>query len=211
MRIWNRPRFGHRRLPPWISGALLLTRVWSQRTMCVRWRRWRNGWKGQMGEAFGVYIPSPEESLVDSVCFGRADFAVVGTVSYLQAHQQCGAQILVRGLNADGKDTYRAASDVGEGIAPIADTGGEAEKLLVGGIASERTTAQRTAGAFPCGARRGTSAHCARTARRHRAIAQRDAVRLEGGGNCAHFSWGRRAASLSGSNLPPAWRPARNL
>lgn len=65
--------------------------------------------EGQMGEAFGVYIPSPEESLVDSVCSGRADFAVVGTVSYLQAHQQCGAQILARGLNADGKDTYRAA------------------------------------------------------------------------------------------------------
>lgn len=46
---------------------------------------------------------------MNGVCSGRADFAVVGTASYLQAHQQCGAQILVRGLNAEGRGTYRAA------------------------------------------------------------------------------------------------------
>lgn len=68
------------------------------------------GWlKGQTGEPFGVYIPNPEENIVDSICSGRADFAVVGTVSYLQARQQCGARILVRGLNTEGNDTYRAA------------------------------------------------------------------------------------------------------
>ncbi len=65
--------------------------------------------EGQTGQAFGVYIPNTEESVVDGICSGRMDFAVVGTVSYLQAHERCGARILVRGLNANGRDTYRAA------------------------------------------------------------------------------------------------------
>ncbi|MBI2759053.1 MAG: phosphate/phosphite/phosphonate ABC transporter substrate-binding protein [Chloroflexi bacterium] len=63
----------------------------------------------QTGSSFGVFIPSPDENVVDDLCAGKTDFAVVGTVSYLQAHEQCGVQILVRGLNAEGKDTYRAA------------------------------------------------------------------------------------------------------
>ncbi|MCA2000319.1 MAG: PhnD/SsuA/transferrin family substrate-binding protein [Chloroflexi bacterium] len=37
------------------------------------------------------------------------DLAVVGTVSYLQARERCGAHILVRGLNVNKEDTYRAA------------------------------------------------------------------------------------------------------
>ncbi|MGB9673942.1 MAG: phosphate/phosphite/phosphonate ABC transporter substrate-binding protein, partial [Anaerolineales bacterium] len=61
------------------------------------------------GLSFGVYIPNANESVVDSICSGKAAFAVVGTVSYLQAHDQCNAHILVRGLNAEGNDTYRAA------------------------------------------------------------------------------------------------------
>jgi len=68
------------------------------------------GWlEKQSGLSFGVYIPTANISVVDSICTGKAAFAVVGTVSYLQAHQQCDAHILVRGLNAEGSDTYRAA------------------------------------------------------------------------------------------------------
>lgn len=47
--------------------------------------------------------------MVDDLCAGRVDFAIVGTVSYLQANERCGAHILVRGRNAEGQDTYRAA------------------------------------------------------------------------------------------------------
>ncbi|MBI5934208.1 MAG: phosphate/phosphite/phosphonate ABC transporter substrate-binding protein [Chloroflexi bacterium] len=61
------------------------------------------------GASFGVFIPSAEENIVDGLCTGKVDFAVVGTVSYLQANDQCGASILVRGRNAEGQDTYRAA------------------------------------------------------------------------------------------------------
>lgn len=63
----------------------------------------------QTGHSFGVYVPNADENVVDGLCAGNVDFAVVGTVSYLQAHEQCDAHILVRGLNADGKDAYRAA------------------------------------------------------------------------------------------------------
>lgn len=63
----------------------------------------------QTGLSFDVYIPGPDENVVDNLCAGKVDFAVIGTVSYLQAHEQCGAQILVRGLNSEGKDSYRAA------------------------------------------------------------------------------------------------------
>lgn len=63
----------------------------------------------QTGNAFEIYIPNAEERVLDALCAGNVDFAVVGMVSYLQAHEQCGAKILVRGLNEDGMDTYRAA------------------------------------------------------------------------------------------------------
>lgn len=63
----------------------------------------------QTGLSFGVFIPTADENVVDGLCADKVDFAVIGTVSYLQAHEQCGVQILVRGLNAEGKDTYRAA------------------------------------------------------------------------------------------------------
>lgn len=65
--------------------------------------------ENQTGLMFGVYIPIADEFVVDGLCAGRVDFAVVGTVSYLQAHEQCNAHILVRGKNAEGNDTYRAA------------------------------------------------------------------------------------------------------
>jgi phosphonate transport system substrate-binding protein len=63
----------------------------------------------QTGLSFSVYITEQDGNIVDDLCAGKADFAVVGTVSYLQANDQCGASILVRGRNMEGEDTYRAA------------------------------------------------------------------------------------------------------
>ncbi len=68
-----------------------------------------NWLQSKTGLHFSVFIPEPAENVVDGLCNGKVDFAVVGTVSYLQAYRRCGARILVRGLNQEGKDTYRAA------------------------------------------------------------------------------------------------------
>lgn len=56
-----------------------------------------------------VHVTSRGDSVVAELCAGEVDFAAVGTVSYLQAYRGCGARILVRGRNAQGEDTYRAA------------------------------------------------------------------------------------------------------
>jgi phosphonate transport system substrate-binding protein len=65
--------------------------------------------QGKTGLPFSVDIPDQNGNVVSDLCSGKADFAVVGTVSYLQANALCGASILVRGRNQDGSDTYRAA------------------------------------------------------------------------------------------------------
>lgn len=68
------------------------------------------GWlQQQTGLLFEVEAPRQGSTVVDELCAGVVDFAAVGTVSYLQAHHRCNAHILVRGLNARGEDTYRAA------------------------------------------------------------------------------------------------------
>ncbi len=61
------------------------------------------------GLTFRLHVTPRDGSVVDDLCSGRIHFAIVGTVSYLQAHHRCGAHILVRGINADGQDAYRAA------------------------------------------------------------------------------------------------------
>ena len=54
--------------------------------------------------------PTPQDgSVVDDLGQGRVQFAMIGAVSYLEAHYRYNAQPLVRGLNADGKSEYRAA------------------------------------------------------------------------------------------------------
>ncbi len=65
--------------------------------------------ESQTGYSFGILIANPNQSIAQALCEGKADFAVVGTVSYLQAHELCGVRIMVRGLNLEGKDNYRAA------------------------------------------------------------------------------------------------------
>jgi len=61
------------------------------------------------GLPFYVHITPSGMTIVDELCAGEVDFAAVGTVSYLQAHDRCGVRILVRGRNREGKDRYRAA------------------------------------------------------------------------------------------------------
>lgn len=63
----------------------------------------------QTGLPFEVYYSTSGSSVVDDLCAGRIDFAAVGTVSYLQAHDLCSAHILARGLNGQNEDVYRAA------------------------------------------------------------------------------------------------------
>lgn len=67
---------------------------------------WLQQWTGL---PIQVHITLHGESVVDELCADEVDFAAVGTVSYLQANHRCGAHILVRGLNVQGEDTYRAA------------------------------------------------------------------------------------------------------
>lgn len=61
------------------------------------------------GLSFTVSIAIHDANIVNRICEDKVDLAVVGTVSYLQAYELCGARILVRGLNIDGHDTYRSA------------------------------------------------------------------------------------------------------
>lgn len=61
------------------------------------------------GLSFSVHVSERDGNVVDDLCAGKVDFAIVGTVSYLQANDRCGASILVRGRNAEGQDTCRAA------------------------------------------------------------------------------------------------------
>ncbi len=63
----------------------------------------------ETGLRFEIHFSPSGIGVVDDLCAGRIDFAAVGTVSYLQAHNLCNAHILVRGLNVQNKDVYRAA------------------------------------------------------------------------------------------------------
>lgn len=68
-----------------------------------------NWLQAETGLQIEPYVTPRGGSVVADLCSETIDFAVVGTVSYLQANQRCGAQILVRGLNSEGADSYRAA------------------------------------------------------------------------------------------------------
>lgn len=82
--------------------------------------------ESRTGLTFRLHVTPRGSSVVDELCNGEIHFAIVGTVSYLQAHHRCGARILVRGLNADGEDAYRAAIIVppGSKLRAIADLRG---------------------------------------------------------------------------------------
>jgi phosphonate transport system substrate-binding protein len=61
------------------------------------------------GERFEIRFTKRGESLIDNLGTGTIDFAFLGGVSYVRAHEWYGARCLARGLNATGEDRYRAA------------------------------------------------------------------------------------------------------
>lgn len=63
----------------------------------------------ETGYDFSLHITPIEGSLVQEIGEKQVDFAVVGTLTYLQAHELYAARMLVRGVNADGESFYRAA------------------------------------------------------------------------------------------------------
>lgn len=65
--------------------------------------------EARTGLTYRLHVTPRDGNVVGELCDGQVHFAIVGTVSYLQAHHRCDAHILVRGLNAEGEDTYRAA------------------------------------------------------------------------------------------------------
>lgn len=78
--------------------------------------------EGETGLSFRLRPPRAAGDVADQLCSGEIDFAIAGTVSYLQANERCGARMLARGVNTEGVDTYRAAIIVGDD-ASIEDVG----------------------------------------------------------------------------------------
>lgn len=61
------------------------------------------------GYQFALEVTPKDGSLVNEIGRGEIDFAVVGTLTYLQAHELYKASMLVRGINSQGENVYRAA------------------------------------------------------------------------------------------------------
>ena len=86
----------------------------------LRWLETRTGL------TYRLHLTPRDGNVVDDLCNGDVHFAIVGMVSYLQAYYRCGTRILVRGLNAEGQDAYRAAIIVppGSELGDVADLRG---------------------------------------------------------------------------------------
>ncbi len=88
------------------------------------------------GYRFALHLTSSGGELFRELGEGVVDLAAVGAVSYIKAHDEFGAVPLVRGLNRDGKATYRSliitASD--SRLASIADLRGK--RLALGSVDS---------------------------------------------------------------------------
>ena len=65
--------------------------------------------ESETGYDFALYVTPKDESLVREIGDGQVDFAVVGTLTYLQAHELYGARMLVRGVNEGYENVYQAA------------------------------------------------------------------------------------------------------
>ena len=80
----------------------------------------------ETGYHFILHITPKDGSLVTEIGEKQVDFAVVGTLTYLQAHEQYAARMLVRGVNAEGESVYRAAivTRPGSGINSLIDLKG---------------------------------------------------------------------------------------
>ena len=63
----------------------------------------------ETGYHFDLHITPRNSTLAEEISKGTVDFAIAGVLSYLQAHEQSGARVLVRGVNRRGQSVYRAA------------------------------------------------------------------------------------------------------
>ena len=63
----------------------------------------------ETGHTFKIHFTHEYGNTVDDLGEGVTQFAALGALSYINAHERYGATCLVRGLNADGRDEYRAA------------------------------------------------------------------------------------------------------
>lgn len=63
----------------------------------------------ETGYDFALHVTPKDGSLVGEIGDGQVDFAVVGTLTYLQAHELYGARMLVRGVNEGNENVYQAA------------------------------------------------------------------------------------------------------
>jgi phosphonate transport system substrate-binding protein len=63
----------------------------------------------ETGYDFALHVTPKDGNLVREIGDGLVDFAVVGTLTYLQAHELYGARMLVRGVNEENESVYRAA------------------------------------------------------------------------------------------------------
>ena len=58
---------------------------------------------------FKLRLPAPGATVVDELGNGNVQFAIVGPLTYLQAHEEHGVEPLVRGLNQQRRGEYRAS------------------------------------------------------------------------------------------------------
>lgn len=81
----------------------------------------------ETGRTFKIHFSSEYDTTQDNLGKGNTQFAALGALSYLKAYDEYGVVCLVRGLNAECRDKYRAAivtppdSDINQ----IKDLGGK--------------------------------------------------------------------------------------
>ena len=63
----------------------------------------------ETGYQFKVHVTNVNSSVVDELGQGKIQMAAIGTLGYLQAREEYGVLITVRGLNLENEDKYRAA------------------------------------------------------------------------------------------------------
>lgn len=63
----------------------------------------------ETGRTFKTHFTSEYETTQDNLGKGITQFAALGALSYIKAHDEHGVICLARGLNADGRGEYRAA------------------------------------------------------------------------------------------------------
>lgn len=57
---------------------------------------------------FKLHITPKESSTEQELCLNKAQFSILGALSFLKAHVDCDAKVLVRGLNNEKLSTYKS-------------------------------------------------------------------------------------------------------